>query len=233
MAMKNRRVLILNADMMPLVTCPWQRGMIMMLENTVVVLERAREEDGTLVRIRSAGGEEWDLPSVVMLPSYVKWDRRLRYSRHNVYHRDGYRCQYCGDTDCELTIDHIRPKSEIDGDEGDLWLNRVTCCSRCNHQKGDRSLGEMRRERTWNGRSFRLLQEPTRPERSSVGRFLRMVRRYNLEWLEYLPGWEFVAKSLGKEWLIRAHGDWHETIRSEVDDWGTTGGAMDGSQAAG
>lgn len=50
-----------------------------------------------------------------------------------VYRRDGYRCRYCGRNDVALTVDHI-----------DLWEdggataepNLVTCCRRCNKNRG-------------------------------------------------------------------------------------------------
>lgn len=202
-----RRVLILNSDMRPLTACNWRRGVVMVLEGTAIVLELARDRDGGVVPIRSAN-MSIDLPSVVLVPSYVKMDDGVRYSRYSLYQRDDFTCQYCGDDEAELTVDHVRPKADIrhtGDDEGNLWYNRVCACSRCNLQKGNRSLEEMRGERTWNGRPFRLRKILGPPDRSGISRFLRLVGRSNLEWLSYLPGWQKIARHTGREWLIRAY----------------------------
>lgn len=217
--MIRRKVLILNADFRPLTAVSWQRGMRMSFEGMCYVLERARTHAGEPVIIHSPK-QEWQLPSVMMNPSYVTLGDHIRYSRYNCIARDDYTCQYCGDPDCEhLTIDHVRPKMEVKGQEGDLWRNRVTCCSTCNGQKGHRSLDVMRHERTWNGKLFRLIREPFEPKQASVGRFVKLVGRDNLEWLDYIPGWERVAKRLGRGWLLQAHEEWKgsEALRVEVD----------------
>lgn len=184
----------------------------------MIVIERARDLEGNVIKIHSAGGLEFDLPSVLMRPQYVKWDKHLKYSRYNVYQRDDYTCQYCGSTEGMLTIDHVRPKSEINGDEGNLWLNRVTCCTICNGQKGNKSLEEMKGERCHNGRPFRLLKQPSLPSRPALSRFLRLIRRDNLEWLDYLPpGWERVAECLGRGWLVKEYLKRDETILGESE----------------
>ncbi len=206
---KNRRALILNADAMPLCTCDWTRAIVMVMQGSMIVLERAREQDGSVVMVRSAGGLEFELPSVLMRSRYVSWDKRLRYSRYNVFQRDGYTCQYCNSADGALTIDHVRPKSKIRAGEGVLWFNRVTACEKCNGQKANRSIEQMRGERTWNGRPFKLLKEPGLPDRPAVSRFIRRISRKNLEWLDYIPGWELAATRLGKEWLVKAHAEWN------------------------
>lgn len=211
-----RRVLILNSDMRPLTACNWRRGVVMVLEGTVIVLELARDRGGNVVPIRSTN-MSIDLPSVVLVPSYVKMDDGVRYSRYNLYQRDDFTCQYCGDEEAELTVDHVRPKADIretGDDEGPLWRNRVTACQRCNGQKANRSLEEMRGERTWNGRPFRLIHDPRPPDKAGVSRFLRLVNRNNIEWLDYLPNWRRVANRVGKSWLIRAH----EERAGEVED---------------
>jgi hypothetical protein len=214
-----RRVLILNSDMRPLTSCNWRRGVVMVLEGTAIVLELARDRDGNTVPIRSTN-MSIDLPSVVLVPSYVKMDDGVRYSRYNCYQRDDFTCQYCGDEEAELTVDHVRPKADIreTGDEGPLWRNRVTACCRCNGQKGSRSLDEMRGQRTWNGRPFKLLRDPEPPNKAGVSRFLRLVNRNNLEWLDYVPNWRRVAARVGKSWLIRAYEERSgEAVLGEAD----------------
>jgi 5-methylcytosine-specific restriction endonuclease McrA len=49
--------------------------------------------------------------------------------------RDKFRCVYCG-SQRHLTIDHVIPKSK--GGQN-TWSNMVTCCSKCNSKKGDRT----------------------------------------------------------------------------------------------
>lgn len=77
-------------------------------------------------------------PSVLLLTGYDRLPRReVRFSRRNVYLRDGHRCQYCGRVfaPAELTLDHVVPR-----DRGGKtnWENIVTACVRCNARKADR-----------------------------------------------------------------------------------------------
>ena len=60
-------------------------------------------------------------------------------TRHNIFRRDGGRCQYCGTTK-ELTLDHVVPKSK--GGKS-TWNNLVTACKPCNARKGDFSLDQI------------------------------------------------------------------------------------------
>ena len=56
-------------------------------------------------------------------------------SRRNVYIRDGFRCQYCGDQFPinELSLDHVIPRAK----GGKLtWTNTVSACLKCNCKKG-------------------------------------------------------------------------------------------------
>ena len=124
-----RRVLILNSDLRPLTACGWQRGLVISMEGNAIVLELARDRNGDVIQVHSAGGKAVELPSVLMVMQYVKMVSDIRYSRYLVYARDSYTCQYCGSDEGELTIDHVRPKSDLrksGDDEGALWFNR--CC---------------------------------------------------------------------------------------------------------
>lgn len=54
----------------------------------------------------------------------------------NIFARDGYRCKRCGaDWTCDLTLDHIVPRSKGGTDDAD---NLQTLCQRCNSKKGTR-----------------------------------------------------------------------------------------------
>ena len=62
----------------------------------------------------------------------VKPSTHPNFTRFNVFLRDKFTCQYCGDKN-DLTFDHLLPKSK-----GGLtdWENVVTACSTCNVKKG-------------------------------------------------------------------------------------------------
>ncbi len=61
--------------------------------------------------------------------------------RFEVFKRDAFTCQYCGQKapDVVLNCDHVKPV--IDGGENDI-LNLITSCFGCNSGKGARSLSE-------------------------------------------------------------------------------------------
>ncbi len=88
---------------------------------------------------------------------------RVRLTKRNVMARDGWRCQYCGETGQPLTIDHVVPRSRLRGRSAavDAWENCVTACLACNAHKGDRTPPEA---------GMTLLSRPRAP-------------RWNLAWL--------------------------------------------------
>ena len=62
--------------------------------------------------------------------------------RFEVFKRDAFRCQYCGQTPpaAILQVDHIHPRSK--GGKNDI-NNLITACADCNLGKGARSLKEI------------------------------------------------------------------------------------------
>ena len=83
-------------------------------------------------------------PAVIRLRSLVRSNHaNVKFSRRNIFLRDGYICQYCGESfDAKhLTCDHIIPKSRGGITE---WGNIVTCCNRCNRKKGDKLPDEVK-----------------------------------------------------------------------------------------
>ena len=74
-------------------------------------------------------------------------------TRKNIYWRDKYTCQYCGEKQLygNLTLDHVVPKSR--GGLGG-WENLVTACVTCNQKKGCKTPYEA---------SMTLLKEPSEP----------------------------------------------------------------------
>ena len=122
--------LVLNADFRPLSYYPlslwsWQESVkAVFLERVNIVSEYDR-----FVRSPSF---EMRLPSVVSLKTYVKPALYPAFTRFNVFLRDRFICQYCGDKD-DLTFDHLIPRSR--GGQT-RWDNVVTACAPCNLSKG-------------------------------------------------------------------------------------------------
>jgi 5-methylcytosine-specific restriction endonuclease McrA len=122
--------LVLNADYRPLSYYPlslwsWQDA------TKAIFLDRVNVVSNYERVVRSPTFE-MQLPSVVCLKSYVKPSRNPAFTRFNVFLRDRFTCQYCGDRD-ELTFDHLIPRSR--GGQT-TWENVVTACSPCNLRKG-------------------------------------------------------------------------------------------------
>jgi hypothetical protein len=83
------------------------------------------------------------IPRVIRYLHYDKIPKAtLKLSRHNIYKRDNYTCYLCGEEHgaSSLTIDHIIPVSR--GGKN-TWENLITCCQKCNWDKGDKLLSEI------------------------------------------------------------------------------------------
>jgi 5-methylcytosine-specific restriction endonuclease McrA len=127
--------LVLNADFQPLSyfplsLWPWQEAVkAVFLDRVNIVSEYDR-----VVRSPSF---EMRLPSVISLKEYVHTTRRPAFTRFNVFLRDRFACQYCGDASPshDLTFDHVIPRSRGGRTQ---WSNVVTACQSCNLQKGNR-----------------------------------------------------------------------------------------------
>jgi 5-methylcytosine-specific restriction endonuclease McrA len=99
------------------------------------------------------------------LKDYIPSARRPAFTRFNVFLRDAFHCQYCGDRrpTPDLTFDHVIPRSR---GGRTTWENVVTACGFCNLRKGSRLPKEChmfpraapRQPTTWelqdNGRAF-------------------------------------------------------------------------------
>ncbi len=82
------------------------------------------------------------IPEIIVLTEYDSIpERRVAFSRRNIYKRDRYQCQYCGAKPAvsELTVDHIVPRS---AGGRSTWENCVIACLRCNRRKANRTLSE-------------------------------------------------------------------------------------------
>ncbi|MBT3569756.1 MAG: HNH endonuclease [Opitutae bacterium] len=103
------------------------------------------------------------VPSVLLLRRYDRMLlREMKFNRQNLFERDGYRCQYCGNSFVakELNMDHVVPR---DRGGKTSWENVVTSCIRCNSRKGNRDPNEA---------GMFLLREPVRPRQRPFVSFL-------------------------------------------------------------
>jgi len=123
------KVLVLNADYTPINVTSLQRGFNLVYKGKAEVVKSAEKAIITDTK-------EYQRPLIIRLLNYVKYVyRRLRVNRHRIYRRDGNKCVYCG-TSKQLTIDHVIPKSK---GGRNTWENLVTCCTKCNLKKGDKT----------------------------------------------------------------------------------------------
>jgi len=133
-ALKHNPALVLNADYRPLSYYPlslwtWQEAVKAAFLDRVTIL--AEYDD--VVRSPTT---EIRIPSVVVLKDYVQPQKRVAFTRFNLFLRDEFCCQYCGARG-ELTFDHVIPRAR-----GGVtsWENVVAACSRCNLRKGSKML---------------------------------------------------------------------------------------------
>ena len=130
--------LLLNADAQPVSWLPlsaitWQEAIKFM------VLDKARVID--VYEDWVVHSEHWqtNVPSVLMLREFMKPKTSIRFSKSNVFLRDQYVCQYCGNDlkPNECTLDHVLPISH--GGKS-IWTNSTTACGPCNSKKGNSKL---------------------------------------------------------------------------------------------
>jgi 5-methylcytosine-specific restriction endonuclease McrA len=143
------QTLLLNATYEPLQIVSWKRAVKMHFQEKVEILEHHSRE------IRSVR-MSMKVPSVIRLVSYAHVRRRhiaIRFSRQNLFARDKFRCQYCGDRFSipDLTYDHVVPVAR---GGRKTWENIVTSCITCNREKGNRTPEEA---------GMQMLKRPTAP----------------------------------------------------------------------
>ena len=163
------KVLLLNNNCEPLNITSWRRAFILLIKGKAEYIERLDQiEDYIQVG-------EYYIPKTIKL-TYEKAipELELPFSRENIFIRDGFTCQYCGEEFHydELTLDHVLPKSR--GGETS-WENIVACCKNCNQKKSDRMPEEA---------NMPLLNEPKQPEFW----FFELKQKHKIEeryWGEY------------------------------------------------
>ncbi|MDR3493940.1 MAG: HNH endonuclease [Ancalomicrobiaceae bacterium] len=165
--------LVLNADYRPLSYYPlsiwsWQDAI------KAVFLDRVNIVSSYDVSVRSSRFA-MRLPSVVSLKTYVKPARNPAFTRFNVFLRDRFSCQYCGDRE-DLTFDHLVPRCK---GGTTTWENVLTACSPCNLRKGSKTPREA---------GMAPMQLPYRPSVQDLHNNGRLFPPNYLHrsWLDYL-----------------------------------------------
>ncbi len=163
-------VLFLDNDWQPLRVEPWTRAVTDMFLGKVEVIEYSRD------RMIRAVSRELPMPAVVRVLRRFRRDRQaIRFSRVNIYARDAFTCQYCGQRQVteELTFDHVVPRS---AGGTTTWENIVTCCVPCNRAKANRTPAQAR---------MHLLRRPMKPRYLPVVTVLMGRRQVPDEWRPY------------------------------------------------
>ncbi len=102
------------------------------------------------------------VPRVVALKDFDRLPRQdVKFSRHNIYLRDGNRCQYCGHrfSSSELSLDHVIPP--VAGRQLDLGERRVRVPL----------LQRAKRQPHAPGSPMKLVTPPRKPRWHPVGQF--------------------------------------------------------------
>lgn len=172
-ALRQFPALVLNADYRPLSyyplsLWPWQEAVKAVFLDRVTILAEYEE----VVRSQQMAMR---IPSVVVLKEFVQPQKRVAFTRFNLFLRDEFCCQYCGARG-DLTFDHVVPRAR-----GGItsWENVVAACSPCNLKKGSKSLRQA-------GMALRRPpRRPTAEEMRQTGR--RFPPNYlHDSWLDFL-----------------------------------------------
>ncbi|NNC86917.1 MAG: HNH endonuclease [Akkermansiaceae bacterium] len=165
----DRPVLVLNRLWQPIHTCSVRRALKLVCLGHAQVVQtdgeaRYQTHDFTSWVEHSSDNVADELvrtvrlalriPKIIVLALYGRLPRKeVKFTRHNVFLRDKFTCQYCGVRfiERELNLDHVVPR-----DKGGktTWENIVTSCIGCNTRKANKLIHQV---------NMRLLREPRIP----------------------------------------------------------------------
>lgn len=142
-----KKVVLLNASCEVINIIEWYRAVKLMMNGKAVKSYNCNHS----YEITTTRGI-YLLPNSITLIDYVRIPfRKVSLTRKNIFFRDNYTCQYCGERNIKkMTLDHVVPRSR---NGGNTWENLVTCCKRCNVKKRDRTPEEAK---------MNLLRKPER-----------------------------------------------------------------------
>jgi len=163
-------VLVLNANFEPINICNTRRAVGLILSGRADLVLNGRGYIHTISKLIPE-------PSVIRLEHMIHRPRQqVRLTRREVFRRDNFTCQYCGQHTNNLTIDHVLPK-HLGGSH--VWTNVVAACSNCNHRKGGRRLAESH---------MKLIRQPYEPSANANYIYGRHLIEF-VEWQPFLTGW--------------------------------------------
>ncbi len=166
------KTLLLTPSYQPHRVINWMDAVKMKYENTADVVV---EYDDTI----SSPSVTWKLPAVMRLKRLTKAHKRqVKFSRYNVFLRDGFQCQYCGRKDLPyhcLTYDHMTPRA-LGGKT--TWDNIVTACQSCNSWKGAKTCEQA---------GMFPRKKPIKPKTLPFEPNIVDVENAPKEWMDYLP----------------------------------------------
>ena len=166
------RTLLLNATFEPLRVISWQKAITLVCQGKVEIIDvYNREIRGVTISFK--------LPSILRLLKFVRLRKghdTVKFSRANIFARDNYSCQYCGDKfrSEDLTFDHVMPAAH--GGKK-TWENIVTACIDCNNEKANR---------TPDGADMRLIKKPEKPRWMPTVTITIGLKNTPESWRDYL-----------------------------------------------
>lgn len=163
-------VLVLNANFQPINITSTYRAINLILAKKATLILNGR---GIIRSVSTV----FPLPSVIRLNQMIKRPRPLvSFTRHEIFRRDHFTCQYCNKQTSHLTIDHVIPR-RLGGKTN--WENVVSACSRCNHIKGGMTPQQS---------GMYPAKPPRQPSNSALYLFGKHTEHHQ-EWEEFLQGW--------------------------------------------
>lgn len=184
--MLNSTVLVLNRSYLPIHVTSVRRAFSLIYQDQARALdeEYATFDFASWRRLHAPSGSESigtssgaiRVPRVIVLTDFDRIPKRhVRYSRVNIFARDKFTCQYCGEKPhrSQLNLDHVIPRS-LGGKTS--WENVVCSCVDCNRRKGGRTPEQAR---------LRLRRPPARPNWAPLMNLIVSNVRYN-EWRPFL-----------------------------------------------
>ena len=188
--MLNTSVLVLNRSFLPIHITNVRRAFTLLYQGIARAVDQEYrtfdfESWGELSVARDTESIGWvrgriRVPRVIVLTTFDRIPKRhVRFSRLNIYARDGFTCQYCGGRPArmELNLDHVVPRS-LGGKS--TWENVVCSCLDCNRRKGGRTPEQA---------GVKLRRTPRRPRWSPLMSVVPHGVRYQ-EWRPFLGEYE-------------------------------------------
>lgn len=149
----DKQVLVLNRLWQPVNTCTARRAVTLVFLGHAHVVGTDEEDYFNTHDIQSwldysQGAEatamirsvsrQLRIPEIIVLSIFDRLPKKqVKFTRENIYRRDGYACQYCGNRfePKSLNLDHVLPR-----DKGGktTWENVVCSCIPCNTKKANK-----------------------------------------------------------------------------------------------